>query len=87
MTIAEWRAVVEGYAAKTLARRREQAWTVSHLLIAAGCDAEKVTPAKLLGEEEKRRSIVDEEKRRARERQKVLDKIRKDREKRGVSDF
>jgi len=62
MTLAEWRAAMEGYADATMGRRREQAWVVSHLLVAAGCEPEKVTPAKLLGEKEpkpKRTPIFD----------------------------
>lgn len=39
-------------------RQREQAaWSVSHLLIAAGCDAEKVTPGRLLGYPEKQLTL------------------------------
>jgi hypothetical protein len=86
MTIAEWRVTVEGYTASTKQRRRDQAWAVSHLLIAAGCDADKVTPAQLLGEKISKRQRIglDPEVRKARERAKVLERIRKDREKRGV---
>jgi len=83
MTLAEWRAAVAGYADAAMDRRREQAWEVSHLLIAAGCDAEKVTPAKLLGEKEpkpKRTPIFDPETQQARERKKIMDRIRKDAE-------
>lgn len=50
MTLAEWRSAVEGYTQRTQAERRRAAWSLSYQLIAAGCDAEKVTPAKLLGE-------------------------------------
>lgn len=86
MTLAEWRAAVEGHAAATQQRRREQAWTVSHLLIAAGCEPDKVTPAQLLGEKvSKRRQIAnDPEARKKRERSTIIERMRKDREKRGV---
>ncbi len=55
MTLSEWRALVDGYARSRSLRMREIAWSLSHQLVAAGCEAEKVTPAKLLGEKEPRR--------------------------------
>lgn len=86
MTMAEWRAAVDGYAAATKQRRREQAWIVSHLLIAAGCEPDKVTPAQLLGETitKRQRIAMDPEVQNKRAREKILDRIRKDREARGV---
>lgn len=43
-------------------RKRLEAWSLSHTLVAAGCDADSVTVAKLLGEPEKRpRRYVDPE--------------------------
>lgn len=58
LTLAEWRAILEGYEQRHEDTRYQQAWTVSYLLIAAGCDAAKVTPEKLLGlkEQKTRRS-------------------------------
>lgn len=44
--------MVNGHAERLKRERRDQAWSLSHLLIAAGCEADKVTPAKLLGEKE-----------------------------------
>lgn len=83
MTLAEWRVAVEGYSEAAQTRRREHAWVVSHLLIAAGCEPDKVTPAKLLGEPEKRprrTPIYDPETEAARERKKIMARIAKTRE-------
>lgn len=85
MSLAEWRAAVDGYTEAVMDRRREQAWVLSHQLVAAGCDAEKVTPAKLLGEKEKkpkRTPIYDPETQQAMERKKILARIARDTEKR-----
>ena len=60
LSLAEWRGMLTGYAQRLKWDRRAQAWTVSHLLIAAGCDADKVTPAKLLGEKERKRKVKAE---------------------------
>lgn len=63
--------MLDGYADVLKSNMRMQAWTVSHLLVAAGCDPGKVTPAKLLGEKEKRERMTldpEERKRRAAER-------------------
>jgi hypothetical protein len=57
LTFAEWRALLAGYADRIKADRRSQAWVLSHLLVAAGCDPNKVTPAKLLGEKERPRKV------------------------------
>ncbi|HTV07805.1 MAG TPA: phage tail assembly chaperone [Candidatus Aquilonibacter sp.] len=50
MTLAEWRAMHDGYAARQKRDMRNAAWALSYQLTAAGCDPDKVTPAKLLGE-------------------------------------
>ena len=78
LTLAEWRAAVEGYQQRVQAERRRAAWGLSYQLIAAGCDADKVTPAKLLGEKEprRRRSYVDDETRKARDRAKIMARLR-----------
>lgn len=77
MTLAEWRATVDGYQQDVQRRRREQAWAVSLLMIAAGCDADKVTPAKLLGEKEsKRRCMLDPETRKARDAKIIAERAR-----------
>lgn len=55
LTLAEWRAMLDGFEDRQRADRRARAWEVSHLLIAAGCKPDDVTPAKLLGEKERRR--------------------------------
>jgi hypothetical protein len=77
---------VEGYVAKTSYGRRERALTLSRQLTAAGCDPEKVTPAILMGEKISKRQHIanDPETRKARERKKVIERIRKGREARGV---
>ena len=54
MTLAEWRAMSEGYAERQHRVMQREAWTLSHLLIAAGCKPELVTVAKLLGEKERK---------------------------------
>jgi hypothetical protein len=54
LTLAEWRGVLDGYSDRMKDSRRQHAWNVSHLLIAAGCTPDKVTPAKLLGLKEPR---------------------------------
>lgn len=55
LTMAEWRAMLAGYADRRKGDWRRKAWAVSYQLIAAGCEPHKVTPAKLLGEKEKRK--------------------------------
>jgi hypothetical protein len=86
MTIAEWRVAVESYVTKTTQGRRERAVTLWRQLTAAGCDPEKVTPEMLMGVKlSKRQQIAnDPETRKARERKKIIERIRKDREARGV---
>lgn len=57
MTLAEWRAAHDGFAAREKRRMRSAAWVLSYQLTAAGCDADKVTPAKLLGEREPKKRV------------------------------
>ena len=47
--LQSWRYIVRGYEAKIERQRELAAWSVSYLLVGAGCDADKVTPARLLG--------------------------------------
>jgi hypothetical protein len=76
MTLAEWGCVLDGYYEEIEQRRRESAWSLSHLLAAAGCDADKVTPAKLLGEPEPRtRQVLSPEERKQRDVQKIFQRL------------
>ncbi len=81
LTLAEWRATLDGYAEKQRGEMQRTAWLASHLLIAAGCDAGKVTVAKLLGEEEpkSRRRVLGERERKLRDAQKLWDRMQKKR--------
>lgn len=54
-TLAEWRTMLDGLHQRERGDMRKRAWELSHTLIAAGCKAEHVTVAKLLGEPEKRK--------------------------------
>lgn len=85
MTLAEWRAAVDGYAETATDRRREQAWVLSYQLIAAGCEPDKVTPAKLLGEKVKRTPIFDPDVQRQKEKEKIMAKLRRQAQKRGAN--
>ncbi len=79
LTLAEWRAMLDGHAERINAGMRRSAWVVSHLLIAAGCDADKVTVAKLLGEKEPRtrKSKVDDEAKRIADFEKMWARMEK----------
>ncbi len=60
-----WRHYVKGYETRIERDRSLAAWCVSYLLIAAGADADKVQPDKLLGRgkpQRRRRELNDEEK-------------------------
>jgi hypothetical protein len=54
LTLGEWSCLLDGYYEEIEQHRRESAWSLSHLLAAAGCDPDAVTPARLLGEPEPR---------------------------------
>jgi hypothetical protein len=83
MTLAEWRAMLDGHAERERHDMRKRAWTLSHQLIAAGCDADKVSVAKLLGEKEKRSrgpKLTDEQ-RKTRSLQIAWQRVERDRAK------
>ncbi len=73
--------MLDGSAERERADMRKRAWVLSHSLIAAGCDANKVTVAKLLGEKEPRtRSRLIPEEKKAREAQLIWKRVLHDRE-------
>ncbi len=49
LTLAEWRASLAGYDQRESDARYRAAWSLSYMLVAAGCDSDKVSPEKLLG--------------------------------------
>ena len=57
MTLAEFRAAVDGHVRASRDAMRRVAWQVSHQLVAAGCDADKVSVPRLLGEPVKELSL------------------------------
>jgi Phage tail assembly chaperone protein, TAC len=82
MTLAEWRATLEGFAHREKGEMRKRAWTVSHSLIAAGCKPEHVTVEKLLGEKEpRRRPRKTREEHSEDEAKKIWARVQRDREK------
>lgn len=83
LTLAEWRAMLHGYDERQGIAMRKSAWVVSHLLIAAGCDAEKVTIDKLLGEKERKgKRALSADERKVREAEKLRKRLQRDKEKR-----
>jgi hypothetical protein len=52
MTLAEWHAAKYWFNETLTGKIRELAWSISYLMRATGCDADQVTPSKLLGEPE-----------------------------------
>jgi hypothetical protein len=78
LSLAEWRAKFDGYANREQQKRRQSAWEVQHHLVAAGMDADKVTVAKLLGEDEPReRARMSPEERKRRDVEKMLTQFEK----------
>lgn len=75
--------MLHGYDERQSVAMRKSAWVVSHLLIAAGCEAEKVTISKLLGEKERKgRRVMDADERKKREAEKLRNRLQRDKEKR-----
>ena len=65
LPLCTWRHYVAGFEARIERERSLAAWCVSYLLIAAGADADKVQPDKLLGRgkpQRRMRELTDEEK-------------------------
>lgn len=78
MSLAEWRAALDGFADAQKQKRHQVAWQLQYLLIAAGVEADKVTVAKLLGEDEPaRRREIEPEERKRRAVEKMLDEFEK----------
>lgn len=74
--------MLDGYAEREKVSMRKTAWAVSHLLIAAGCDAEKVTVEKLLGEKaRRRRPQIDPEVQKRRAAERIWQRVECDRKK------
>lgn len=72
--------MLDGYADRQRVVMQRTAWAVSHLLIAAGCDAKKVTVAKLLGEDEpKGKQVIPDDVRRKMDAEKLWAKLQKKR--------
>lgn len=59
--------MIDGYLDDIDDRDYRQAWTVYHLLVAAGCDPDKVTIAGLLGIKERSRPEISDQERKQRD--------------------
>ncbi len=60
ITLAEWRALVDGHLDRLESERGERAWVVSHLMNATGnYEHGVITPDSLMGKKEKSKKVKD----------------------------